>query len=74
MNAIEEMRQRLVEEFSKPLKPMGGMSLTPFRITANDMPRMPQSNIPTEKARYSRAGRPSKVEPQKFRTNWEGWK
>lgn len=73
-NPIEEMRNRLVEEFSRPLQPNKGLSLSPFRReTANDMPRMPQSNIPNQKAKYYRAGRPPKAEPQKFKKSWEGW-
>jgi len=55
MNVIEDMRERLAERFRGPRKPLHG-----FRVTANDMPRLPQSHIPGPKPSYDRAGRPSK--------------
>jgi hypothetical protein len=71
MNAIEDMRERLKEQFSGAAKPLKGLSVSSvFRPTANDMPRLPQSRIPEPKARYDRPGRPSKEtkpEPSLFR-------
>ena len=58
-NSIREMRQRLKGGFSGGMKPLEGLEVTSvFRPTANDSPRLPQSNIPTPKPRYDRAGRP----------------
>jgi hypothetical protein len=74
MNSIQEMRKRLTERFSGAKKPMEGLdiSYTMQRVTQNTAPRLPQSNISSQKARYSRAGRPTKTEPQKYK-KWEGW-
>ena len=70
-NPIEDMRERLKEQFTGAAKPLKGLSVSSvFRPTANDMPRLPQSSIPNPKARYDTAGRPSKEskpEPQLFR-------
>jgi len=60
-NPIEDMRSRLTEQFTGGAKPLKGKSVSSvFRPTANDMPRSPQSYIPSPKTRYDRAGRPSK--------------
>jgi len=59
-NAIQEMRARLTERLSGTVKPNDGFKLTGFRPTANDMPRLPQSSIPSPKQSYDRVGRPSK--------------
>ena len=70
-NPIEDMRERLSENFRGAAKPLKGLSVSSvFRPTANDMPRLPQSNIPSTKPRYDRPGRPSKgtpPEPSLFR-------
>ena len=75
-NPIEEMRDRLSQRFGGATKPIQGL-----RVTANDMPRLPQSNIPSSKARQDRVGRPS-VKPsqdnvplqrKKPRDIWGGW-
>jgi hypothetical protein len=70
-NPIEDMRERLREQFRGAAKPLKGLSVSSvFRPTANDMPRLPQSRIPEPKPRYDRPGRPSreaKPEPQLFR-------
>ena len=69
MNAIEDMRARLSEQFRGGRKPAGGFNIQagkapvrpkPFRPTANDAPRLPQSRIPNPKPRYDRVGRPAK--------------
>lgn len=78
-NPIEEMRDRLSEQFSGTRKPITGL-----RVTANDMPRLPQSSIPNSKARQDRAGRPAKaparqlpentpLQRKKPRDIWGGW-
>lgn len=80
-NPIEDMRERLSEQFRGAAKPLKGLSVSSvFRPTANDMPRLPQSNIPSPKPRYDTPGRPSKEskpEPQLFRKKprdiWGGW-
>ena len=60
-NPIEDMRERLSEQFGGLIKPPKGFSVSSvFRPTANDMPRLPQSNIPSTRARYDRPGRPPK--------------
>ena len=59
-NPIRDMRDRLTESLSGNAKPNKGYKLTGFRPTANDMPRLPQSNIPSPKQSYDRVGRPSK--------------
>ena len=61
MNVIEDMRARLQEQFVGRKKPPKGYDVSSvFRPTANDMPRKPQSNIPTPRPRYDNAGRPAK--------------
>ena len=80
-NPIEEMRERLSEQFSGAAKPLKGFSVASvFRPTANDMPRSPQSNIPEPKPRYDSVGRPSKEDKpetqlyrKKPRDIWGGW-
>jgi hypothetical protein len=80
-NPIEEMRERLKEQFSGAAKPLKGLSVSSvFRPTANDMPRLPQSRIPEPKPKYEKPGRPSKEsrpEPSLFRKKprdiWGGW-
>jgi len=82
-NPIEDMRERLSEQFRGAAKPLKGLSVSSvFRPTANDMPRLPQSSIPNPKARYDQAGRPAKKtdiykspEPlrKKPRDIWGGW-
>jgi len=65
MNPIEDMRERLKEQFSGAAKPLKGLSVSSvFRPTANDMPRSPQSSIPNPKPNYDRPGRPPKGERQ----------
>jgi len=60
-NPIEDMRERLSEQFRGLAKPSKGFSVSSvFRPTANDMPRLPQSTIPEPKPRYDRPGRPPK--------------
>lgn len=77
-NPIEDMRERLSKRFRGAKEPLQG-----FRVTANDMPRLPQSNIPSSKARQDRVGRPS-VKPRQLPDNvplqrkkprdiWGGW-
>jgi len=69
-NPIEDMRERLSEQFRGAAKPLKGLSVSSvFRPTANDMPRLPQSTIPNPKPRYDTPGRPSgkTTEPQLFR-------
>jgi hypothetical protein len=81
MNAIEDMRQRLRENFIGAAKPLKGLDVSSvFRPTANNMPRLPQSRIPEPKPRYDKAGRPSeesKPTPPIFRKKprdiWGGW-
>jgi len=61
MNAIEDMRERLRENFTGAAKPLKGLSVSSvFRPTANDMPRSPQSSIPNPKPKYDTVGRPAK--------------
>jgi len=80
-NPIEDMRERLSEQFTGRAKPMKGLGVSSiFRPTANDMPRSPQSNIASPKTRYDSPGRPSKEtkpEPQLYRKKpkdiWGGW-
>jgi len=71
MNVIEDMRERLSEQFRGAAKPLKGLRVeSVFRPTANNMPRMPQSRIPEPKPKYDKPGRPSretKPEPQLFR-------
>lgn len=52
MNKIQEMRDRLSQGFNGGSKPLR------FRVTANDMPRLPQSNIRNSWEKYNRSGRP----------------
>lgn len=73
MNPIEEMRERLTQRFGGAVKPLQG-----FRVTANNMPRLPQSKIPSPKVKYDRVGRPSKAEKElppikKPKNIWGGW-
>ena len=73
MNVIEEMRDRLTQRFAGVTKPLAGI-----RVTANDMPRLPQSNIRTPSVRYEGAGRPRKEEQtlppiEKPKNIWQGW-
>jgi hypothetical protein len=68
---IEEMRTRLTERFSGNRKPLAGI-----RVTANDMPRAPQSNLRSMKLRYDKVGRPAKKEqelPPIKKNIWQGW-
>jgi len=70
MNAIEDMRERLRARFRGQAKPLKGFDISSFRPTANDMPRFPQSSIPSPKPKYDTPGRPPKgtrPEPQPFR-------
>lgn len=77
-NPIEEMRDRLSQKFGGATKPIQGL-----RVTANDAPRLPQSNIASSKARQDKVGRPS-VKPRQLPDNvplqrkkprdiWGGW-
>ena len=70
MNPIEEMRTRLTERFAGATKPLSGI-----RVTANDMPRLPQSRIRQPKVKYDNAGRPPKTQETlpKKKSIWEGW-
>jgi len=79
---IQDMRDRLTKRLSGTVKPNEGLRLTGFRPTANDMPRLPQSIIPSPKQSYDRVGRPSKgtdiyKPPDLFRKKpkniWGGW-
>ena len=70
-NAIEDMRNRLSERFRGVATPLEGLRILNVPPTANMAPRMPQSNIPSQKSRYSQPGRPSISEPQKHK-KWEG--
>lgn len=54
MNQIEDMRARLSNRFRGNRKPLQG-----FNVTANNMPRSPQSSIPHSKPKYDTVGRPS---------------
>jgi len=59
MNSIQEMRDRLTKRFNASLDIPQGYSLSQYRPTANNAPRLPQSTIPGGKAKYESAGRPS---------------
>ena len=82
-NPIEDMRERLSKRFRGVAEPIQGLKITQFRPTANDMPRLPQSSIPSPKARQDRVGRPSvkprqlpenvPLERKKPRDIWGGW-
>ena len=74
MNAIQDMRKRLVEEFSQGFVPMKGLDVATsgLRVTRNDAPRFPQSNVKSEKVEYTQAGRPPKSNPNVFR-KWGTW-
>jgi len=79
-NPIGDMRQRLTERLGRGKSAQGFGVSSVFRPTANDMPRLPQSNIPSPKPRYDSPGRPSKAtksEPSLFRKKpkdiWGGW-
>jgi len=81
-NPIRDTRDRLTEQLSGSRKPNKGLQLTGFRPTANDMPRLPQSSIPSPKQSYDRVGRPSKgtdiyKPPALYRKKpeniWGGW-
>lgn len=81
-NPIEDMRERLKENFTGVTKPLKGLGITAFRPTANDMPRMPQSSISSPKAKHDTVGRPAKKEdiykpPELYRKKprdiWGGW-
>ena len=79
MNPIQEMRDRLSKRFNASLDIPQGYSLSQYRPTANNAPRLPQSTIPGQGPRYERAGRPSQEskplpEFQKKRKDiWGGW-
>ena len=73
MNTIEEMRERLSRQFSGVAKPLEGYQITQMRPTANNMPRFPQSNIPSNRFKYESPGRPKKEEPPKIKRTWEGF-
>lgn len=80
-NPIEDMRERLIKRASGVVEPIQGLKITQFRPTANNAPRLPQSTIPSPKARYDRVGRPAKaegrlpvpLERKKPRDIWGGW-
>lgn len=81
-NPIEDMRERLKGNFIGVTKPLKGLGITAFRPTANDIPRLPQSNIPSPKPKYDSPGRPSKgtdiykapeLHRKKPRDIWGGW-
>lgn len=81
-NPIEDMRERLSEQFRGAAKPLKGLSVSSvFRPTANDMPRLPQSTIPSPKARQDTVGRPAEgrlpenvpLTRKKPRDIWGGW-
>ena len=73
MNAIEDMRARLTEQFRGGRKPAGGFNIGAtkptrpqgFRPTANNAPRLPQSRIPNPRPRYDRVGRPNKEQSKR---------
>jgi hypothetical protein len=82
-NSIQDMRDRLSERFGRASTPLKGLKLTEYRPTANNAPRLPQSTIPSPKARQDRVGRPS-VETRQLPENvpltrkkprdiWGGW-
>ena len=82
-NPVQDMRDRLSERFRGVSKPLGGLRITEYRPTANNAPRLPQSTIPSPKARQDRVGRPS-VKPSQLPENvplqrnkprdiWGGW-
>ena len=73
MNAIEEMRLRLRERSLAGREAPRGYDVTylPQRATQNMAPRLPQSQIPSDKKEYTRPGRPSHSTPDKFRKYWE---
>ena len=81
-NPIQDMRTRLTQRLSGSVKPNDGFKLTGFRPTANDMPRLPQSSIPSPKKSYDTVGRPSKgtdiykapdLHRKKPKDIWGGW-
>ena len=60
-NPLRDMRERLSENFRGAAKPLKGLEVSSvFRPTANNEPRLPQSNIPSPKPRYDSVGRPPK--------------
>ena len=69
-NLIQETRDRLSQRFSGDKKPLQGL-----RVTANDMPRLPQSNIRNSRERHLSRGRPSLPDSpmRDFKKDWEGW-
>ena len=73
MNAIDNMVERWKEEFNGIRKPLRGLDINRIRPTANNAPRLPQSQIPSPKPQYSSPGRPKKEEPPKIRRTWEGF-
>ena len=91
MNVIEDMRGRLRQQFTGSTKPVDGFDVfqppiakervrpRTFRPTANDMPRLPASNIPTPRPKYDTVGRPpkeKKADPlyrKKPRNIFGGW-
>jgi hypothetical protein len=72
---IQEMRDRLSEKFSGAMKkPIQGLQV----VTANNIPRLPQSKIPSPRPRYEKAGRPPEAKRQlpnipRKKDIWGGW-
>ena len=67
-NLIQDMRDRLSQGFSGTRKPLQGL-----RVTANDMPRLPQSNIRSSRERQLSRGRPSLPDSPMKKKDWKGW-
>lgn len=67
-NSVQEMRDRLSQRFAGTRKPIQGL-----RVTANDMPRLPQSNIRASKERHLSRGRPSLPDSPMKKKDWGGW-
>ena len=74
MNAIEDMRERLIKRAKGGMKPSDSYRITQFRPTAFDAPRLPQPNIPSPRPRHDRVGRPSgEYGTYKKRDIFGGW-
>lgn len=69
-NLIQDMRDRLSQGFGGDKKPLQGL-----RVTANDMPRLPQSNIRNSREKYLSRGRPQLPDSpmRDFKKDWGGW-
>ena len=60
MNAIENLRERLIQRAKGGMKPSDSYKIMQFRPTAFDDPRLPQPSIPSPRPRQGRVGRPNR--------------